>query len=273
MRFLLQDLRYALRGLRKSPGFAAAAIATLALGIGANAAIFALVDRVLIRTLPVRDPQELVLLRSPGPRQGHTWSDGDDTACFSYPMYRDLAERATVFSGLIGEVPFDANVAARGETERASGELVTGGYFGTLGVAPYLGRVLIPEDDRAPGAHPIAVLSHGYWTRRFGADPGVLDKPLLVNGQPLTIVGIAAASFEGIQVGRRADLFVPMMMKAQMTPFWNGLDDPKDYWLQIVGRLKPGVSRSMAQRELLPTYRSLLQDLLPRMNGWNEATK
>ena len=271
---LWQDLRYALRGLRKSPGFAAAAILTLGLGIGANAAIFALVDRILIRTLPVRDPQQLVLFRSPGPKQGRTSSDGDDDACFSYPMYRDLAGKSgDVVAGLIGEVPFDANIAARGETERAAGELVTGNYFGLLGVPPSLGRVLGQDDDRAPGAHPVAVLSHAYWQRRFGGDPGILDRTLTVNGQTLSVVGVAAYSFGGIQAGRQADLFVPMMMKAQMTPFWNGLDDPKDYWVQIVGRLKPGVSIAQAQRALAPTYRGLLQELLPRMTGWDDVRK
>ncbi len=243
MNSLLQDLRYALRAFTKSPTFSAVAVATLALGIGANAAIFALVDRVLIRTLPVRNPGELVLLRSPGPKQGRTSSDGDDAFCFSYPTYREIGEQSKVFAGLIGEVPFSASIAARGETERASGELVTGNYFGVLGVPPALGRVLTPADDRTKGAHPVAVLSHGYWQRRFGGDPSVLDKPVIVNGQSFTIVGVSAKTFEGIQAGRRADLFVPMMMKPQMTPFWDGLDDPKDYWLQIVGRLKPGLTR------------------------------
>ena len=273
MMSLLQDLRYALRGLRKSPGFAAAAILTLALGIGANAAIFALVDRVLIQPLPVREPRQLVLLRSPGPHQGNTWSDGDEAASFSYPMYRDLADRSTVFSGLLGELPFWASVAARGETETSSGELVTGNYFSVLGVPPALGRVLSPADDRSPGAHPLTVLSHGYWKRRFGGDPGVLDRPIRVNGQLLTVVGVAAPSFEGIQAGRRADLFVPMMMKAQMIPSSSALDDPKSYWLQMVGRLKPGVSASAAQRSLAPTYRALLEELLPRVTGWNDVRK
>lgn len=274
MTALLQDLRYALRSLRKSPGFAAAAIATLALGIGANAAIFALVDRVLIRKLPVHDPQQLVLFRSPGPKQGRATSDGDDAASFSYPTYRDLEEASgSAFTGLIGEFPFEASIAARGETEKAAGELVTGNYFGLLGVPPALGRVLDKQDDRAPGAHPVVVLSHAYWQRRFGGDRAVLDKPLVVNGQPLTVIGVAASSYSGIQAGRQADVFVPMMMKAQMTPFWNGLDDPKDYWLQIVGRLKPGVSIADAERALAPTYQALLQDLLPRMNGWDEARK
>ncbi len=173
MKFLWQDLRYALRGLRKSPGFAAAAIATLALGIGANAAIFALVERVLVRTLPVHDPNQLVLFRSPGPKQGRTSSDGDDAMCFSYPMYRDLAQQSGgVFAGLIGEVPFDASIAARGETERAAGRA---GDRQLLRPARRAARRWAAssrtDDDRAPGAHPVAVLSHGYWQRRFGGDP------------------------------------------------------------------------------------------------------
>ena len=228
---------------------------------------------MLIRTLPVVNPGELVLLRSPGPQQGRTSSDGDDAFCFSYPTYRELAEQSKVFAGLIGEVPFSASIAARGETERASGELVTGNYFGVLGVPPAAGRVLTPADDQTKGAHPVAVLSHGYWQRRFGGDPSVLGKPVTVNGQSFTIVGVAARTFEGIQAGRRADLFVPMMMKPQITPFWDGLDDPKDYWLQIVGRLKPGFSRSAAEHELVATYRPILEELLPRMTGWNDVRK
>jgi predicted permease len=266
----MQELRYAIRTLTKSPGFTVAAVLTLALGIGANAAIFAMVNRVLLTLLPVRNPRELVLLRSEGPIQGHGWNDSDIATSFTYPMYRDLAEKSDVFAGLMAEYPFDASVAARGGTERAAGELVSGNSFSVLGVVPALGRVLAPADDRAPGAHPVTVLSHGYWTRRFGADPGVLNKAIVVNGQPLTVVGVAREGFSGIQPGRPADLFVPMMEKAEITPFWNGLDDPKDYWVQIVGRLKPGVTRAQAQTRLAPLYRSLLQALLPGIHSWDE---
>lgn len=266
MSSLLQDLRYAFRTFAKSPGFSAVAVLTLALGIGANAAIFALVDRVLLRLLPVRDPGALVLLRSPGPSQGHAWDDGDGAMPFSAPFYRELAARNTVFDGLIAEHPLAVSLAARGETERADGELVSGNYFQVLGVSPALGRVFVAEDDRLPGAHPLVVLSHGYWTRRFGADPSVLNQTIVANGHPLTVVGVAARGFEGIQAGRPADLFVPIAMKAQMTPFWNGLDDPKDRWLQLVGRLKPGVSRARAEADLLPLYRGMLQELLPKLN-------
>ena len=273
MTTFLKDLRYAARSFRKSPGFAFVAVATLALGIGANAAIFALVDRVLLTLLPVRNPKELVLLRSPGPAQGHTWSDGDNASSFSYPMYRDLRDQNTVFTGLLAEYPFEATVSARGESERASGELVSGNYFAVLGVAPAVGRNLAPEDDRVPGAHPETVLSHGYWTRRFGNDPSVLNKTIVVNGSPLTIVGVARAEFSGIQPGRPADLFVPMMMKAQITPFWNGLDDPKDRWLQMVGRVKPGLSPAQAQASLQAVYRQLLPALLPGITGWNDTLR
>jgi predicted permease len=266
MSTFLQDLRYALRSFRKSPGFAFVAVATLALGIGANAAIFALVDRVLLTLLPVRNPKELVLLRSPGPEQGHAWSDGDGSYSFSYPLYRDLKDSNSVFTGLLAEFPFDASVSARGETERAAGELVSGNYFELLGVPAALGRNLGAEDDRAPGAHPETVLSHGYWTRRFGNDPSVLNKAIVVNGLPLTIVGVASAGFSGIQPGRPADLFVPMMMKAAMTPFWNGLDNPKDRWLQMVGRLKPGLS-PRGRRRSGTTGRCSGASL---MTGWND---
>ena len=263
---LLQDLRYALRTFTKSPGFSAVAVLTLALGIGANAAIFALVDRVLLRLLPVRDARSLVLLRSPGPSQGHSWDDGDGAMPFSAPFYRELAARNTAFDGLVAEYPLAVSLSARGQTERSDGELVSGNYFQVLGVSPALGRVFVSDDDRLPGGHPLAVLSYGYWTRRFGGDPSVLNQTMVVNGHPLTVVGVTRKGFQGIQAGRPADLFVPMSMKPQMTPPWNGLEDPKDRWLQLVGRLKPGVSPSEAEARLVPLYRGMLQELLPKLN-------
>jgi predicted permease len=273
MTTLLQDVRYALRSFRKSPGFAFVAVATLALGIGANSAIFSLVDRVFLKSLPVRDPGRIVLLQSPGPKQGHTWSDGDDSTSFSYPMYRELRDRNTVLAGLAAEFPFSANVAARGETEEASGELVSGNYFDLLGVPSALGRTLTAADDRTPGAHPLAVLSHGYWTRRFGADASILGRTISVNGHPLTVVGVSRAGFTGIQPGRLADLFVPIAMKAEMTPFWNGLDEWKDYWVQLIGRVKPGISTTRAQAALQVIYGPILKDRLQAMTGWNESRR
>src|SRR2546426_5479984 len=167
--FLL-DVKYSLRTLAKSRGFAVVAVLTLALGIGANTAIYSLTDQILLRLLPVRNPGELVVLRMPGPQSGHVWSDIDQGAqSFSHPFYLDLRDRAPCFSGLLARFNISLSVAGQGGTERAEGELVSGNYFDLLGVGPALGRLLSPEDDRVPGGHPVAVLSHGYWTRRFGA--------------------------------------------------------------------------------------------------------
>src|SRR4029077_17936600 len=152
---LLQDVRYGLRMLAKNPGFTCIAILTLALGIGANTAIFSLLNQVLLRRLPVRNPEELVVLKSAGPKHGHIWSDGDDSEIFSYPLYKGLAKNNTVFDGVIARYHFEASVASHGQTERGSGELATGNYFEVLGVRPMLGRVLSPADDDVQGAHPV----------------------------------------------------------------------------------------------------------------------
>jgi putative ABC transport system permease protein len=274
MTTIVQDLRYALRSFRKSPAFALVAVATLALGVGANSAIFALVDRVLLDLLPVKAPKELVLLSSPGPLSGHVWSDGDVSTSFSYPMYRDFKNASgPVFSGILAEYPFDASVATATETDRARAELVSGNYFDVLGVVPAVGRTLTPDDDRIPGGHPVVVLSHGYWTRRFGGNAAILNKRVSVNGHAMTVVGVARAGYPGIQPGRPTDVFVPMMMKAQMTPAWNGLDDPKDYWLQMVGRLRPGVSRERGQVVLQAIYAPMLRDLSRLLPNMKEATR
>ena len=256
---LLQDLRYALRMLAKSPGFTVVAILTLALGIGANAAIFSLTDQVLLRRLPVQKPQELVVLHSPGPQPGRNWSDGDRGAAWSYPMYKDLRDRNQVFSGLLARFLTQASVSGQGQTELANAELVTGNYFEVLGVRPALGRVFSSQDETAAGANPAAVLSYGYWQRRFGRDPGILNKPLVVNGISMTVVGVVRPGFFGVQVGQTPDIFVPITMKAQMTPNWDGLAERQNHWLAILGRLKPGISREKAEAGLQPVYSAILQ--------------
>jgi putative ABC transport system permease protein len=268
MQTLWQDLRYGARVLLKNPGFTVIAVLTLALGIGANTAIFSLTDQILLRLLPVERPEELVVLRSPGPQGGKVWSDGDNTASFSYPMYKDLRDRGNnVFSGLAARFALSLSVAGAGQTERADGELVSGNYFEVLGVRPALGRVFNQEDDRAPGAHPVIVLSHAYWGRRFGADPAILNKTLTVNGTLVTIIGVSREGFRGVQVGQTPDVFIPMMMKAQMTPNWNGLDDRRDYWLAIIGRLKPGMSRAQTEEAVRPSYRSILEEEVSLRGG------
>jgi predicted permease len=265
---LMQDIRYALRMLARSPGFSAIAVLTLALGIGANTAIFSLTDQILLRRLPVRNPEQLVSLRTTGSNQGHVWSDStDDSGMFSYPMYKDLRDSNQAFSGLLARYPASVSVSGQGSTELAQAELVSGNYFETLGVQPALGRVFSGSDETVPGADLVAVLSYGYWARHFGSDSGVLNKQIVVNGTPLTVVGVARAGFTGIQIGQLPDLFIPITMKGQMTPGWNGLDNRKDYWVAVLGRLKPGFNRIKAQVALAPTYHAILQSDVHLIEG------
>jgi predicted permease len=259
MENLLQDVRFGLRTLGKNPGFTLVAILTLALGIGANAAIFSLTDQVLLRLLPVERPRELVVLSSPGVGHGRIWSDIEGGPSFSYPMYKDLRDRNEVFTGLLARYHLQVNVAGEGQSQLAEGELVTGNYFQVLGVRPFLGRVLTVQDETAPGANPVTVLSYGYWTRHFGSDPNILNKQLALNGNSLTVVGVARPGFAGVQVGQIPDLFIPITMKAQMTPNWDGLADRNDHWVTMLGRLKPGMSAEKAQAGLAPVYRALME--------------
>jgi putative ABC transport system permease protein len=260
---LFQDLRYGIRTLIKNPGFTVVSVITLALGLGANTAIFSLTDQILLRRLPVEKPEELVVLRSPGPKQGRVWSDGDGAASLSYPLYKELVEKNNIFSGLLARFAVPLSVSGEGQTERANGELVSGNYFEVLGVRPAIGRVFSSEDDRVPGAGQVVVLSHGYWTSHFAANPGILNKTLTVNGAVMTVVGVSRAGFNGVQVGQTPDIFIPISMKAQMTPNWDGLNDHKDYWLAIIGRLKPGLSPAQAEEAFAPVYRQILELELP----------
>ncbi len=260
-----QDIRFGIRVLAKNPGFTLIAILTLALGIGANTAIFSLLNQVLLRRLPVRNPDELVMITSPGPKHGHVWSDGDDSEIFSYPLYKGLAKNSSVFSGVICRYVFSASLATRGQTDRASGELVSGNYFDVLGVRPALGRLLSPADDDVQGAHPVMVLRHGYWTQHFASDPGVLNQTVLVNNTEMTIVGVAQSGFTGIQVGQTPDFFVPITMKGQMTPIRNGLDDWNDSFLAIFARRKPGISIGQASAGINLEYPGLLEQQIDHL--------
>src|SRR5580704_7613901 len=218
MENLMQDIRHALRSLAKNPAFTLIAVLTLALGIGVNTAMFSLTDQVLLRQLPVQKPEELVILSSPGPRNGHVWSDGSAGASFSYLEYKHIRDSNDVFSGVLGRFGIQINVAGQGESEMANGELVTGNYFQVLGVRPTLGRVLSSDDETAKSANPVAVLSHGYWARHFGSDSQILNKQILVNNVPLTVVGVAQAGFDGVQVGETPDIFIPITEKPALMP-------------------------------------------------------
>jgi putative ABC transport system permease protein len=271
MQGLWKDLRFGLRMLAKSPGFTAIAVTTLALGIGANTAIFSLMNQVLLRHLPVKNPDELVILRAPGPVTGHVSSDGDGTESFSYPMYKGLRDNNSVFSGVLARYNFSASVASHGQTDRASGELVSGNYFEVLGVEPAVGRVFSQDDDRVPGAQPVVVLSHSYWTRHFGGDPSVLNKVLLINNVEMTVVGVSEAGFSGVQVGKTPDIFVPLMMTQEMTLYGETLDKWNDYWMTLLARRRPGISERQAEAGLNAVYRPLLEEQLPQIkSAWNE---
>jgi predicted permease len=267
MHALWRDIRHVSRGLRQSRGFLAIVILTLGLGVGANTAIFSLMDQVLLRPLPVQDPSALVLLDGPGAFQGRTMN----AMTFSYPMYRDFRDRNEVFTGVLARFPLPATVVWRGASERANGELVSGNYFEVLGVRPAAGRLLTAADDRTPGAHPVAVLSHGYWQRRFGGDPEVLNQTIDVNGHPFVIVGVAARGFTGIQVGQAADVMVPMMMKAQMTPTWNDLDNRRSRWVTIMARLKAGISRAQAEAAMNVMYRQINEQEIKDISSASES--
>jgi predicted permease len=256
MTSLLADVRLALRVWRNSPVFTGIAILSIALGIGANAAIFTLVDQVLLRRLPVADPDELVQVTFTGARYGNNWGDGSE---ISYPMFAQLRDNNRVFTGMFGRFGFSLHIGHAGRTERVLGELVTGTYFPVLGIQPAAGRLFTPEEDRSPGGHPYAVLSHAFWTTRFGANPAVVDSTIVVNGKPFTIVGVAESGFEGIELGRPTQVWVPITMKAAITPGWDGLDDSRWMWVRAFGRLQPGVTREQAKAGLQPYFQTVLQ--------------
>jgi len=271
---LWQDVRYGLRMLAKNPGFTAVAVLTLALGIGANTGIFSVMRQVLLQRLPVPHPEQLVLLYGPGPKSGHVSSDeGDGSESFSYPMYVDLRDHNSVFAGLAAKANYPVGVAFRGQTERADAEIVSGNYFETLGVRPALGRLLQPSDTVAEGSNPVVVLGYGYWKKHFASDPGVLNQALLVNNQLMTVVGIVQPGFDGIQLGRIPDVYIPVTMKPVITPAWNGLTDHKDYWIKLIARLKPGFSPTQAASALAPTYHALLENELPLNTGLSQQEK
>lgn len=267
MNEIWRDVKHTGRGLRKAPAFLIVVVLTLGLGIGANAAIFSLMDQVLLRPLPVHDPASLVLLDGPGAFRGRTLN----AMTFSYPIYKDFRDRNEVFTGVLARVPLAMTAVWRGASERANGELVSGNFFEVLGVRAALGRVFNAADDQTPGAHPLAVLSYGYWQRRFGGDPAIVNQVLTVNGHPLTIVGVSARGFSGVQVGQAADIMVPIMMKAQMTPTWNDLDNRRSRWLTVMARLTPGVSRKQAEAAMNVVYRQINEQEIKELSGVSES--
>jgi predicted permease len=274
---LVQDLRYGVRMLVRSPGLTATVVLSLALGIGANTAIFSLINAVLLKTLPVQNPQELALLQW----SSHGWPDGvignvagdmgQDKAgrmtspSFTYALYEEIRGHGDVFSSMLALAGngSDVNVGYQGTPGRADGELVSGTFFSTLGAEPTLGRAITPDDDRL-NASPVAVISYGYWERRFGRDASVVGRKITVNAVPFTIVGVSPPEFYGVQPGRAVDVWLPLHTQPLVEPSWsrqgwNGSGAPPvdalfatrgDWWVVIMGRLKPGVTFQHARPEL-----------------------
>ena len=271
----MTGLKIALRTLTKTPFTTAVAVVSLALGIGANAAIFSLFDQMLRQPLPVEEPDRLVNLTAPGPKPGSQscGQAGDCDEVFSYAMFRDLERIEGSFSGVAAHVEFSANLAYATQTANGEGLLVSGSYFPVLGVQPALGRLLGPADDERIGEHYVAVLSHSYWQNRLGADRSVLNQTIIINGHPMTIVGVAARGFEGTTLGTLPDVFVPITMRGQMIRGWDRFDNRRVYWAYLFARLRPGVSIEAARSEISTVYRGIINEVeAPLQTGMSDQT-
>jgi predicted permease len=275
MRHLSRDLRYAWRGLLRSPIFTIVALVSMALGIGANTAIFTLVDQVLLRQLPVKQPEALVLFT----QQGSHYGNNNGANATSYPMYEDFREafvdhaampkqpRATLpydtttatplFSGLFARMAMAVNVGFGGTTERAPAEAVTGTYFPVLGVGAALGRVMTPDDDKVLDGSPVAVLSYDYWRTRFASDPNVVGQTLTINNYPMTIIGVSQAGFDGVDIGSAPSIRVPILMRSHLLPTADKIDNRRSRYVNVFGRLAPGVTADQAKATLQPSFHNL----------------
>jgi predicted permease len=242
--------------LKKSPLFTSVALASLALGLGANTAIFSILDQVLLRPLPVENPYQLVLVSAPGAARGFFSGDNSDRL-FSRPLYLELRDRNQVFSGLAARFPTAANLVVQGQSESVLAEVVSGNFFDVLGVPAFRGRLLSPADDVTKGGHPVVVLGYGFWQRRFGGEVGVMGKTVRVNNSLMTVIGIAPRGFFGVNVGRNPDIYVPLAMKAEITPTWDRYDDRTAHFLHIIGRLKPGMTIDHAKPSLQVIFKPM----------------
>ncbi|MEP7384069.1 MAG: ABC transporter permease [Gemmatimonadota bacterium] len=271
----MRDLRYAFRTLFTTPFVNAVAILSLALGIGANAAIYSLFDQILLRPLPVIAPNELVNLNLPGPIQGNDSCNSSgcgDGIIWSYPMLRDLERQQTVLAGIAGHRIFGASIALGDEPTVGDGVWVTGGYFSTLGLRPALGRLLQSRDNEPGGDNMVAVISHFFWMDRFAGKPDAVGQLLRLNGRAYTIVGVAPEGFEGNTLGTRPLVYVPMQSRTYVGTY-NGLENRRDYWVYVFGRLKPGMSMAATKAGLDGVIASVLSDVeAPLQKGMSEPT-
>ncbi len=270
----MPNLRFSLRTLFKTPFVTIVAIVSLALGIGANAAIFSLFNQLLLKPLPVPEPARLVNLAAPGPKVGsqNCGQAGDCETVFSYPMFRDLEKIQTPFTGIAAHQMFGANLSARGQTQNGEGVLVSGSYFQVLGLTPAIGRLLTPDDDRVIGESHVVVLSYEFWQRRFNADLDVLNQSIIVNGQTMTIVGVAPKGFDGTTLGVKPQVYAPITMRGFSQPS-KAFDNRRNYWAYLFARLKPGISIEQARTAMATPYRTIVNDVeAPLQKGMSPQT-
>ena len=257
----MRNLKLAFRTLFKTPFVAVVAILSLALGIGANAAIYSLFHQMLLRPLPVVQPDRLVNFAAPGPQNGSNSCNqaGDCDEVFSYPMFRDLEKANTAFSGIAGHFLFGANLAMTGQTPiSGQGVYVSGSYFPVLGLRPALGRLFTPDDDRAIGGHYVTVLSYAYWETQLGANPAVLNQQMTINGKQMTIIGVSPQGFDGTTLGARPYVFVPISMRGVITAGWTGFERRNSYWVYLFGRLKSGATIEQARGSINAVYSQII---------------
>ena len=269
-----QDLRLALRLFSKNPVFAAIVIVTLALGSGANTAIFTLLDQVMLRALPVERPDRLVVLHAPGPFSGWSMSQSDTVKPLSQPMLDGLRDRTSAFQGAFGHYTTPIHLSLKGQTDNVNGDMVSGTFFEVLGLRAAHGRLFTREDDRTPSGHPVVVLGHGFFERRFGGDPGIVGQVVGVNSHPMTVVGIVPPGFNGVVVGSAIDVYVPVAMQQEVQPTWGKrIGEWRSRWLISIARLKDGVTLEQARAEANVVYAQLLQEDLAHIEAPSESMK
>ncbi len=274
MTSLVPDLRYALRAIRRSPLFASVAILSLALGIGANTAIFTLMDQIMLRQLPVQHPEQLVMLYQRGAHNGSNMG----SRMHSYPIYQDYQKKAEPFSEVLCRRLINTSIGVDNQTERVEAEMVSGNYFTMLGVKPAVGRLFTSEeDDRVVNGHPVVALSYDYWVNRFARDPKVIGKKILVNNYPMTIVGVSAAGFAGLDPAQGPQIRVPILMKEPLLPEWawfNGASR-RARWVQVFARLKPGYTPESARAQLQVLFRQVreYEATLPAAKDWSPYSR
>jgi MacB-like periplasmic core domain len=239
LRDFVYDLRFSARSFLRSPSFTATAVLSLALGIGATTALYSLLDQVVFRALPVDHPEHLVLIDWIGFQNAETFGTAN---LMSYPICRDLQQQKEFFDGVFCRAATTINLSTSGQPRLTAAELVSGTYFSVLGASPALGRLFTIDDDQAPGSSPVIVLSYDFWKNQFGSAQDIVGRKVLVNQYPMTVVGVAAPAFYGIDVGEVPSLWIPAVMSAQAIPGFNTMLDRRTRWVQILGRLKQNVS-------------------------------